>query len=117
MEDQFSYFAPYQCTQKGEYVVDGDTYVLYEGTRYNAPSVFGNNKTFHQFFGVRKSFRQEGHVDITAHFQEWEKRGGTLGNLERVMVIAEAGGGLDLIVGFSAVFRFTLLSCYLRQSR
>ena len=93
VEDQFSRFEPYECNRKGEYEVDGDTYVFYAGNRYNAPNVFGTTANFPQYYGVRKSFRQKGHVDITAHFKQWEKWGYTLGNLESVMVLAEAGGG------------------------
>lgn len=106
VEDQFSFFTPYGCANKGEYVVDGDTYVFYQGNR-TGPSVFGDGKTFDQYYGVRKSFRQKGHVDITTHFEEWGKKGASLGKLERVVALAEAGGG-------SGSVDFTYLNIYPR---
>ena len=106
VEDQFSFFTPYGCANRGEYVVDGDTYVFYQGNR-TGPSVFGDGKTFEQYYGIRKSFRQKGHVDITAHFKEWEKKGALLGKLERVAALAEAGGG-------SGSVDFTYLNIYPR---
>ena len=80
-----------------EYEVDGDTYGLYWDTR-NGPTVFGSQQlTYDRYIGIRKSGRQKGHVDISAHFDEWKKTGKQLGKLERVVVVAEilsnTGGG------------------------
>ena len=78
--------------RKGEFTVDGDTYEIYQNTRYNAPSIKGD-QTFPQYFSVRKSARQCGHIDITAHFKKWESIGMRMGKMYEAKVLVEAGGG------------------------
>ncbi|WP_290727134.1 glycoside hydrolase family 11 protein [Fibrobacter sp. UBA2449] len=78
--------------RKGEFTVDGDTYEIYQNTRYNAPSIKGD-QTFPQYFSVRKSARQCGHIDITAHFKKWESLGMKMGKMYEAKVLVEAGGG------------------------
>lgn len=78
--------------RKGEFTVDGDTYEIYQNTRYNAPSIKGD-QTFPQYFSVRKSARQCGHIDITAHFKKWESLGIKMGKMYEAKVLVEAGGG------------------------
>ncbi|WP_295098402.1 glycoside hydrolase family 11 protein [uncultured Fibrobacter sp.] len=78
--------------RKGEFTVDGDTYEIYQNTRYNAPSIKGD-QTFPQYFSVRKSSRSCGHIDITAHFKKWESLGMKMGKMYEAKVLVEAGGG------------------------
>lgn len=92
IEDWFGNRFTYGAQKKGEYIVDGDSYELYTSFK-TGTNVFGPITTFDQYYGIRKSGRQKGHVDITAHFREWEKKGLSLGNLERVVVLAEVTGG------------------------
>jgi len=74
----------------GDYTIDGAVYTVYENTRYNAPSIDGNT-TFKQFFSVRKQARDCGTIDITAHFEQWEKLGLKLGKMHEAKVLGEAG--------------------------
>ena len=93
VDDWFSKPGPNLLGQKkGEFVVDGDTYEIYQNMRYNAPSIDGE-KTFPQFFSVRSSSRQSGHVDISAHFKQWESLGMKIGNIFQLMFAVETGGG------------------------
>ena len=93
VDDWFSKPGPNLLGQKkGEFVVDGDTYEIYQNMRYNAPSIDGE-KTFPQFFSVRSSSRQSGHIDISAHFKQWEKLGMKIGNIFQLMFAVETGGG------------------------
>ena len=83
--------APWQAQKKGEYEVDGDSYVLFTKQMNNAPSIWGNSTNYLQCYGIRKSGRQKGRVDINAHFKEWEKKGVDLsGKVAHIRVGAEA---------------------------
>ena len=79
-------------SKKGEFTVDGATYEIYQNTRYNAPSIKGD-QTFPQFFSKRKGARSCGHIDVTAHFKKWEELGMKMGKMYEAKVLVEAGGG------------------------
>ena len=92
--------------------VDGAIYTIHAFFRKCEPAKSdGNCANFVQFFSVRQTPRQCGHIDISAHFNKWEellngrtetlpdsKQGQTtttmqFGKLLEVMLMAEAGGG------------------------
>lgn len=80
-----------------KYQLDGDTYTLYTGTRYDKPSITGNS-TFTQIFAVRSTYRNCGHVSVSEHFKNWEKNGIKLGGLYDCKILVEAGGGSGNII-------------------
>jgi hypothetical protein len=93
VEDWFSKPGPNLLGQKkGTITIDGASYDVYQNMRYNVPSIDGE-KTFPQFFSVRSSSRQSGHVDISAHFKQWERLGMKIGNIFQLMFAVETGGG------------------------
>lgn len=80
--------------KKGEFVVDGDTYEIYQNTRVMQPSILGTTATFSQYFSVRTAARQSGHIDISAHFKKWDSLGMKMGvDMRQLMYYIEVGGG------------------------
>jgi hypothetical protein len=77
---------------KGSFDVDGGTYKIYTHTQTNQPSIHGTT-TFVQFFSIRQTPRQCGHISITEHFKKWAGLGMTLGNMYEAKLLIEAGGG------------------------
>ncbi|KAG4082245.1 concanavalin A-like lectin/glucanase domain-containing protein [Neocallimastix lanati (nom. inval.)] len=63
--------------KRGDFVIDGAVYTVYENSRYG-PSIDGNTQ-FTQYFSIRQTPRDCGTIDITAHFQQWEKLGMMMG--------------------------------------
>lgn len=109
VEDWFSAPNPeYLGEKKGEITVDGDTYDIY---------VFQDNKLYVQgninyptFYSVRRTPRQCGHIDITAHFKKWKELGLDLGKMNEITMIAEAGNmasGAADFTGSSGTVDFT----------
>jgi len=84
-------------TKKGTFTVDGGTYDVYQHTQTNQPAITGGNATFPQFFSVRQTARQCGHISITEHFKEWASLGLTLGKMEEARLLVEVGGGTGTI--------------------
>ena len=78
--------------KKGEATIDGATYEIYQNTRNNQPSIDGTN-TFPQFFSLRKSARNSGHIDASAHFKKYKSLGMNLGNVYELRYFIEVGGG------------------------
>lgn len=103
----------------GEITVDGGTYTIHAFIRDGEPSKMGDATTFLQIFSVRKTARQCGHIDISAHFNKWEelfhgqtenlptsKKGRKdyqvgFGKLMEVMLMNEAGGGASGSVDYT----------------
>ena len=79
-------------TRVGEFTVDDDTYDIWQNTANNHPSVQGNI-SFKQYFSIRRTVRDSGHIDITAHFKKWEELGLKLGKITDVMALVEASRG------------------------
>ena len=79
-------------TLKGTFTVDGGTYKVYTHTQNNQPSIHGN-ATFPQFFSVRQTARQCGHISVSEHFKQWATYGMTLGKMYEAKLLVEAGGG------------------------
>ena len=75
--------------KRGDFVIDGAVYTVYENSRYG-PSIDGNTQ-FTQYFSIRQTPRDCGTIDITAHFQQWEKLGMMMGNLHEAKILGEAG--------------------------
>ncbi len=109
LEDWFSAPNPeYLGEKKGEITVDGDTYDIY---------IFQDNKLYVQgninyptFYSVRRTPRQCGHIDITAHFKKWKELGLNLGKMNEITMIAEAGNvasGATDFTGSSGKVDFT----------
>jgi len=73
----------------GDFTIDGARYTVYENSRYG-PSIDGNTQ-FKQYFSIRQQARDCGTIDITAHFQQWEKLGMKLGKMHEAKVLGEAG--------------------------
>jgi len=80
-------------TKMGTFTLDGGTYDVYQHTQINQPSVTGANATFPQFYSIRQTARQCGHISISEHYKQWAALGLTLGKMEEAKIIVETGGG------------------------
>lgn len=109
VEDWFSAPNPeYLGEKKGEITVDGDTYDIYS-FKQNKLYVQGNIN-YPTFYSVRRTPRQCGHIDITAHFKKWKELGLDLGKMNEITMIAEAGNmasGAADFTGSSGMVDFT----------
>ena len=78
----------------GEFTVDGDNYEIYKTQRVQSPSILGSLATFPQYYSVRNTARQSGHIDVSAHFKKWESLGMGMGeDMRQLMYYIEVGGG------------------------
>ena len=59
-------------TKIGEYTVDGATYTILATAMMNMPTIDGQGN-FLKICSVRETARQEGHIDISAHFAKWDE--------------------------------------------
>jgi endo-1,4-beta-xylanase len=80
-------------TKVGTFTVDGGTYNVYQHTQTNQPAITGGNATFMQYFSVRQTARQCGHISISEHFKAWASLGLTLGDMAEARILVEVGGG------------------------
>ena len=93
----------------GEITVDGARYTIHVFLRQQENGSPWGTQTYLQFFSVRQTPRQCGHIDISAHFKKWNelftgqtkqlrgsKGGGAaslkFGNIIELMLMTEAGG-------------------------
>ena len=101
----------------GEITVDGATYTIHAYVRQQEPSKTGTS-TFLQIFSIRKTPRQCGHINISAHFKKWDElftgqqkqlkgsKGGQsmtlkFGRVTEVMLMTEAGGNASGSVDYT----------------
>lgn len=84
---------PNPGTKGGTVSADGATYDVYTHTQNNQPAITGGNATFPQFFSVRQTPRQCGHISISEHFKAWAAQGHMLGKMEEARILVEVGGG------------------------
>jgi len=81
----------------GTISVDGAVYDVWKKTRTNKPAITGDNKTFDQYFSIRQTARQCGHISISEHFSKWMGLGLQLGNLEEAKLLLEAQGSTGTV--------------------
>jgi endo-1,4-beta-xylanase len=77
-------------THIGTISVDGATYDVWKRTKTNAPAITGDNQTFDQYFSIRQTARQCGHISISEHFSQWAKLGLQMGKMEEAKILVEA---------------------------
>jgi len=73
----------------GDFVIDGAEYTVYRNTK----------GMLTQYFSVRKESRSCGTIDVTAHFEQWEKLGFQMGTISEVKVLGEAGNDFGNVYG------------------
>ena len=78
--------------KKGEFTVDGAKYEIYQNLRVQQPSI-ADMQTFPQFFSVRTTARQSGHIDASAHFKKFKELGMNMGKMYELRYFFEVGGG------------------------
>jgi len=83
-------------TLMGTLNVDGGTYKIYTHTQVNQPSIH-DTQTFPQFFSVRQTARQCGHISLSEHWKKWASLGMTMGKMYEAKLLVEAGGGVGSI--------------------
>jgi endo-1,4-beta-xylanase len=84
-------------TKVGTITVDGDSYDVWKKTRTNKPAITGDNQTFDQYFSIRQTARQCGHISISEHFSQWIGLGLQLGKLYEAKLLVEAQNGSGTI--------------------
>lgn len=100
IESWGSWKPPGNYSVKGTVKTDSGTYDIYQNSRTGA-SIEGN-KTFQQYWSVRKEKRTKGVITCANHFAAWEKAGMTIGKFYEVSFNVEAyqspGGQADVKV-------------------
>ena len=86
-------------TKMGDFTVDGDTYDIWQNTANNYLSAQGDI-SYKRYYSIRRTKRDSGHVDITAHFKKWEELGLKVGKITDVMALVEASKGEGYISFF-----------------
>lgn len=86
--DSWGSWRPPGGTAVGTVVSDGGTYDLYRTQRVNQPSIQGP-ATFYQYWSVRTAKRTSGTVTVANHFNAWQSRGWTIGNMYEVSLTVE----------------------------
>ena len=81
---------------EGTITVDGGDYDVYTNTRVQQPSIKGT-QTFKQWFSVRQTPRQKGHISISEHFAKWADMGMEQGNLYEAKLKVEGLGGSGVV--------------------
>lgn len=79
-------------TLKGTVELDGGTYKVYKFDHRGDPTIIELPPP-DQYFSIRQTPRQCGHVSVSEHFRKWDSLGLALGKLYDVRLIVEAGGG------------------------
>jgi hypothetical protein len=85
-------------THVGTITVDGDTYDVWKHTQVNKANITGTDQNFDQYFSVRQTARQCGHISISQHFSQWAALGLQMGNLEEAKILVEAQNSTGTIV-------------------
>jgi len=85
-------------THVGTITVDGGTYDVWKHTQMNKPNITGTDQNFDQYFSVRQTARQCGHISISQHFSQWATLGLQMGNLEEAKLLVEAQNSTGTIV-------------------
>ena len=79
-------------------VIDGGEYEIF--TQYmTGPCILGSSETFKRYYSVRKEPRKRGTINISKHFEAWEKAGFEMGTLYQASFDVEAwqsAGKLDV---------------------
>jgi len=74
----------------GMITVDGEVYDVWKKTRVDKPAITGDHMTFDQYFSIRQTPRQCGHISISEHFSKWIGLGLQLGKLVEAKLLLEA---------------------------
>lgn len=96
---------PPGAASKGTFETDSGTYDIYQNSR-TGPSIEGD-KTFQQYWSVRKTKRTSGVITCKNHFAAWEAKGMKIGSFYEVSFNVEAyqssGGSADVKVVMDTV--------------
>ncbi|ORX78329.1 concanavalin A-like lectin/glucanase [Anaeromyces robustus] len=84
----------------GDFMIDGAEYTVYKNTK----------GALVQYFSVRKETRSCGTIDVTAHFEQWEKIGFPMAKISEVKVLGEIGNDVG---GVNGQFDFPYAKVYI----
>ena len=86
-------------TPVATFTIDGEgTYDVMTNMQTDQPNITGTNQNFVQFWSVRQTPRQCGHISISKHFAEWASLGLQLGDLEEARILVEAQNNSGTVV-------------------
>jgi endo-1,4-beta-xylanase len=86
-------------TPVATFTIDGEgTYDVMTNMQTDQPNITGTNQNFVQFWSVRQTPRQCGHISISKHFAEWASLGLQLGDLEEARILVEAQNNSGKVV-------------------